>query len=210
MRKVIEAVLLAVLAFVGDVAGNVSPLSPEAMAVSNPSQLQEAVRAGTRHVVINQHLDMTATPRFSETTVLDAAMLAIVRNENGEYTQSIVVRRYLQRAACACVPLDSYIRIPFCSTCIVESRSCSHCVPAGAPDLQLRVAHVVLHGESRVSPATPRNQNNNQPSRGQPREAVQISRNQTKLQRDTPSQQTQQSNTCVRVSCLVAAWSGCW
>ena len=49
----------------------------------------------------------------------------------------------------------------------------------------------VLHGESRVCPAIPRNQNNNQPIRGQPQEAVQTLQNQTKLQRDTPLQKTQ-------------------
>ena len=30
-----------------------------------------------------------------------------------------------------------------------------------------------LHGDGRISPATPRNQNNGQPSRGQPQEALQ-------------------------------------
>ena len=53
----------------------------------------------------------------------------------------------------------------------------------------------VSHGEGRVSPATPRNQNNNRPSRGQPQEAVQTLQNQTKLQRDTPLLNTQQSYT---------------
>ena len=43
----------------------------------------------------------------------------------------------------------------------------------------------VLCGESRVHPdlATHMNQDNNQPSRGQPKEAVQTQRNQTKLRR---------------------------
>ena len=45
----------------------------------------------------------------------------------------------------------------------------------------------VLHGENGASPATPRNQNNDQPSGGQPQQAVQTYRSQTKLQRDTPS-----------------------
>ena len=52
---------------------------------------------------------------------------------------------------------------------------------------------VVLHREGRVIPATNRNKNNEQPSRGQPEEAVQTSRNQTKLQHDTPSFKIQQS-----------------
>ena len=34
-------------------------------------------------------------------------------------------------------------------------------------------ALLVLHGEGRISPETPRNQNNDQPSRGQQQEAVQ-------------------------------------
>ena len=45
----------------------------------------------------------------------------------------------------------------------------------------------VIHGEGRVCPATPRNQNKNQPSTGQPQEAEQTYRNQTKLQLDIPS-----------------------
>ena len=43
-------------------------------------------------------------------------------------------------------------------------------------DLTFRQGHCwsdLLHGEGRVSPATPRNQNNDPPSRGQPQEAVQ-------------------------------------
>ena len=89
------------LAFVGGVVGDVPLVSvPEAVAVSNPSQLQVAVRSGVTHIVIAEHLDMTTTPRFFETTVLDAGMLAIVPNEDGQYTRTIRVRSYLQRAAC--------------------------------------------------------------------------------------------------------------
>lgn len=101
MKKVAYAIVIAVFSFVGGIVGDVPPGSvPEAVAVRNPSQLQMAVRSGVTHIVIAEHLDMTTTPRFSETTIMDAGMLAIVPNEFGQYTQTIRVRSYLQRAAC--------------------------------------------------------------------------------------------------------------
>ena len=56
---------------------------------------------------------------------------------------------------------------------------CSLCVQG--------VFRSVLHGESRVSPATPRNQNNNQPSRGQPQDLTEATQTPTRytLARDT-------------------------
>ena len=95
MKTVVYAMVFAVLTFGGGVVGDVPPGTmsiPEAVAVSSPSQLQVAVRSGVKHIVINEHLDMTSSPRFSRTTVLDAGMLAIVPNENGEYTRTIRVR----------------------------------------------------------------------------------------------------------------------
>lgn len=96
MKTVVYAMVFAVLTFGGGgVVGDVPPGAisiPEAVAVRSPSQLQVAVRSGVKHIVINEHLDMTSSPRFSRTTVLDAGMLAIVPNEYGEYTRTIRVR----------------------------------------------------------------------------------------------------------------------
>ena len=64
----------------------------EAVEVRNPSQFQVAVREGVKHIVINEHLDMRSTPRFSETTIMDAGMIAIVPNELGKYTETIRVQ----------------------------------------------------------------------------------------------------------------------
>ena len=47
--------------------------------VTTPEELQEQVRLGTRHIVIAEHLNMVDTPRFSETTSMDDAMLSIVQ-----------------------------------------------------------------------------------------------------------------------------------
>lgn len=63
-----------------------------AEAVSTPAALQEAVRSGKQHIVLNDHLDMTKTERFSMTAVPDSGVLAIVQNGFGQYTRSIRVR----------------------------------------------------------------------------------------------------------------------
>lgn len=63
-----------------------------AIVVTTPSQLQEAVRSGQRHVIINDHLDLTKSPKFSETTALDTSVLAVVQTGSGHFTQSIQVR----------------------------------------------------------------------------------------------------------------------
>lgn len=64
----------------------------ESVVVTTPAELQEAVRSGLRHVIINDHLDLTQAPRFSETTVLDSSVLAVGQTRSGQYTASIQVR----------------------------------------------------------------------------------------------------------------------
>lgn len=73
------------------VTGN-APRARGATAVSNPAQFQEAVRSGAEHIVINDHINMEASPRFSEATTLDSGMIAVVANAQGGYTKSIRVR----------------------------------------------------------------------------------------------------------------------
>lgn len=72
------------------VMGN-APRALRATVVFNPAQLQEAVRSGAEHIVINDHIDMRATPRFSEATSLDSGMVAIVANAQAGYTKTIMV-----------------------------------------------------------------------------------------------------------------------
>lgn len=96
MRRFTYAAVCIMMTFVASVVGDVPASTPEAVAVRNPSQFQVAVRSGVKHIVINEHLDMTTTPRFSETTIMDAGMIAIVPNEKGEYTRTIRVRCHLR------------------------------------------------------------------------------------------------------------------
>jgi hypothetical protein len=63
--------------------------------VTTPEQFQEQVRLGTPHIVITQHLNMAASPRFSVSTIMDDAIIAIVKApNNSRITQSIRVRWY--------------------------------------------------------------------------------------------------------------------
>lgn len=75
--------------------------TPPAVVVATPGQFQEAVRAGVEHIVISDHLDMTQTPRFSETTVMDSGMIAVVPSIAESSIRSIRVR-LMQAHACAC------------------------------------------------------------------------------------------------------------
>ena len=93
MKNVMNATALAVLSVAGGVADTVLSTTPAGVAaVTSPSQFQEAVRSGVKHIVINEHLDMTTTPSFSETTRPDAGAIAVVLNSNREYTNTIRVR----------------------------------------------------------------------------------------------------------------------
>ena len=76
-------------------AGSVPLGSPDATAVTHPAQLQQAIRAGVKHVVVRQHLDMTSTPAFREAVSMDDGMLSLIPNAAGNHTQSIRVRRHL-------------------------------------------------------------------------------------------------------------------
>lgn len=64
--------------------------------VSTAAELQQAVRDSVTHIVVQDHIDMTSVDRWSHITgrdtVMDAAGLAIWRNQSGEYTASIRVR----------------------------------------------------------------------------------------------------------------------
>lgn len=106
MRGLIYPSILAVAMYVSGVSGNASGNPPRAVPVRNPAQFQEAVRSGVAHIVINEHLDMTTTPRFSETTIMDAGMIAIVSNPNGGWTRTIRVR--------GCLMLFTLCNLPCC------------------------------------------------------------------------------------------------
>ena len=112
----VYAILLS--SFIASVSGNASA-TPEAVVVSNPSQFQRAVRQGVNHIVIAEHLDMTNTPRFSETTIMDAGMIAIVPNEQNEYTKSIRVRPSATQIQCCNMYLNSIL----CLLIAIESVS---------------------------------------------------------------------------------------
>ena len=92
IKRLIFVVLYGVVAFAGKAVIMASLTQSQAAVVTNPSQFQVAVRLGVKHIVIVEHLDMTKTPRFSESTVMDTAMIAIVSNSEGENTTSIRVR----------------------------------------------------------------------------------------------------------------------
>lgn len=68
-----------------------SGVAQDQIAVKTASQLQQAVRSGKRHVIINDHLDLTQIPRFADTTALDTSVLAVRPNPAGQYTASIQV-----------------------------------------------------------------------------------------------------------------------
>lgn len=99
MLLLINVYVILLLSSIASVSGNASA-TPEAVVVSNPSQFQRAVRQGVNHIVIAEHLDMTNTPRFSETTIMDAGMIFIVPNDQNEYTKSIRVRRSATQMQC--------------------------------------------------------------------------------------------------------------
>lgn len=77
---------------------------PEFAAVGTPDELQDALRAGTNHIVITAHLDMTASTPEPDLNKLEALNSAIGRVSNT--TLSIVVRIPVPAAAfsrCAAV-----------------------------------------------------------------------------------------------------------
>lgn len=91
MLRCISPYFWIILSFVTKTVGNASNARP-GLGVSTPSQFQEAVRAGIKHVVIKDHLDMRNTAKFSYATKLDTGMIAIVANARNQYTSSIRVR----------------------------------------------------------------------------------------------------------------------
>ena len=103
-----RAAVCGLLAFAGHTAGDTSASTIEAVpvAVASPTEFQDAVRSGVKHIIINEHLDMTTTPRFSETTIADTAVIAIVPNANKGYASTIRVRcrrtRHCSTQHCAC------------------------------------------------------------------------------------------------------------
>lgn len=110
----------------------------EAMPVYTPDQFQRAVREGVDHVIVSEHLDMTATPRFSEDTVMDSAMVAIVPNINSaDLSQTWSIR------VCSCA-----VPVP----CIVCAMRCRGSPPgqsvliqgSGVFDQTVRHGHFVV------------------------------------------------------------------
>ena len=110
LRKI--AAVFRLMAFVGGVAGDTSANTPEAVAVTSsykavtsPSEFQDAVRSGVKHIIINEHLDMTTTLRFSETTIADTVVIAIAPNDDG-YTSTIRVRGHYSTQHYGCKYCD--------------------------------------------------------------------------------------------------------
>jgi hypothetical protein len=64
----------------------------DAAFVYTPEELQNAVRLGVQHVVIQAHMDLATLPRLSATTLMSGAVLALSNDASGIYTQSIRVR----------------------------------------------------------------------------------------------------------------------
>lgn len=56
-------------------------LSSEAVTVATPEEFQDAVRLGRSHIVITEHLNMVESPRFSNGTHMDTAMISIVKTD---------------------------------------------------------------------------------------------------------------------------------
>lgn len=63
----------------------------EAVQVSTPDDFQQQVRLGSTHIVITDHLNMTDSPRFLETSVMDTGVISI-EQAGDRLTRSIRVR----------------------------------------------------------------------------------------------------------------------
>lgn len=68
--------------------------------VFSASQFREAVRAGIKHIVIKEHLDMIDTPAFSHSTADGAWLINIVPNAENQYTSTI---RVCHMCTCRCL-----------------------------------------------------------------------------------------------------------
>eukprot|EP00892_Ulva_mutabilis_P006506 jgi/Ulvmu1/4227/UM019_0206.1 len=81
-------------------AGDWPPLADlDFVSVTTPRQLQEALRSGVQHVVVNDHIDISELPSLYSNEGPGAHVLAIQQNGRGQYTKSI-------RGNCTGVPSD--------------------------------------------------------------------------------------------------------
>lgn len=81
--------------------------STQVVEVATPAAFQEQVRLGTPHIVITEHLDMTNSGAFSESTLMPASVISIVRAGN-EMTQTIRVRSLTRALLRDCIEIMVY------------------------------------------------------------------------------------------------------
>ena len=60
--------------------------------VTTARQLQESIRSGVQHVIVNSHIDISILPSLSGHSGPGARVLAIQQNSDGQYTKTIRVR----------------------------------------------------------------------------------------------------------------------